>query len=170
MVHLRSHRRKKQSSPAVASKFSWCCAKSASLMGMACAWLMLPLCCMARRSCSCTARQHCQIRTTYPGLLDVHHWTGERMADAPNLQARQHRLLSEGICVNRRLPQISKHTRSEHSSAHLDIPAASCAEPVCIVRVPAARRQCAFNIYRRLRSDLQAAMLLNPNACAHITA
>ena len=104
MVHLRSHRRKKQSSPAVASKFSWCCAKSVSLMGMACAWLMLPLCCMARRSCSCTARQHCQIRTTYPGLLDVHHWTGERMADAPNLQARQYRLLSKGICVNRRLP------------------------------------------------------------------
>ena len=108
-MHLRSHRRKKQSSPAVASRLSWCLAKSTSLMGMACAWLMLPLCCMARRSCSCTARQRCQIKTTYPILIDVHHWKDERMADAPNLQAQQHRLLSEGICIHQRL-------RSSHPS------------------------------------------------------
>ncbi len=54
--HLRSHRRNMQSSPAVAMRLSWCRAKSASLMGMEWAWLMLPLCCIALKSCSCKVR------------------------------------------------------------------------------------------------------------------
>lgn len=54
--HLRSHRRNMQSSPAVAMRLSWCRAKSTSLMGMEWAWLMLPLCCIALKSCSCTVR------------------------------------------------------------------------------------------------------------------
>ena len=90
------------------------------------------------------------------------------MADALNLQAQQHRLLLEGVRIHQRLHSSHPSILGSEHSTHLDIPAASCAEPVCIVRVPAARRQRAFNIHRRLRSNLQTAMPLNPNACAHI--
>ena len=54
--HLRSHRRNMQSSPAVAIRSSLWRAKSTSRIGIECAWLMLPLCCMARKSCSCTTQ------------------------------------------------------------------------------------------------------------------
>ena len=57
--HLRSHRRNMQSSPAVAIRLPCRRAKSTSRMGIECASLMLPLCCIALKSCSCTSQQAC---------------------------------------------------------------------------------------------------------------